>query len=653
MVMYGRKHPRLNDGYYDRNKPSPYQNMDRYPSSNASANYGDRFSDRRDSPNFKRYRNDSPNTRDSRDSPRYANKSSYVERQKDRVERGSSGTPDRRQNAVYSDRGDDDRHSNHVDRNHRDKEPRKEKDKDVQKAALQTVGDWSEHISSSGKKYYYNCKTEFSQWEKPKEWLDLPSSSKDAEKCNNDKPLQTAPTNRATENRYKHSTSGSGGGHGNDRPYERNHKPSPSYTQTASSSSSRHPESGRQNSHDRYKNSSSMESRSSNQENNAQRPVSSHQSRTGTYADYSAHVPSQSSADYRKNTPPYSRGWSSKDQNGPADTNGNRIPTVISKPTHTSTENRRNENEDSRQMEDMDISPGSSPSNSQSNSRPLSRSTTPIVAASTPSSATPTCSVSKPTSSPGSGMNQQHLGAGVNALPQLISQLGEKALQNIDRQKLTEQALQTLQKLQQALLSRQTTLAQNTPGHSPRTSAVDVPSSSPYHPSVHQSPSVNSSYQKPVVSRLQPEEDSRGGRDSPRSEHSVRSSGRASPTPSHSSVQGVSVPSLSAVKSSTPQLAPSLANYYKEKLTEHVKGWQADHAERQANRYAEEAHNVGSLLCTKVSTELKKARSLVRVDEIQATIQEQRILFLRQQVLELEKGPSSFMSSNQTSSSTT
>lgn len=31
-------------------------------------------------------------------------------------------------------------------------------------------GDWSEHMSSSGKKYYYNCKTEVSQWEKPREW---------------------------------------------------------------------------------------------------------------------------------------------------------------------------------------------------------------------------------------------------------------------------------------------------------------------------------------------------------------------------------------------------------------------------------------------------------------------------------------------------
>ncbi|GFS21789.1 WW domain-containing adapter protein with coiled-coil, partial [Elysia marginata] len=40
----------------------------------------------------------------------------------------------------------------------------------VQKSAIRVCGDWSEHISSSGKRYYYNCKTEVSQWEKPKDW---------------------------------------------------------------------------------------------------------------------------------------------------------------------------------------------------------------------------------------------------------------------------------------------------------------------------------------------------------------------------------------------------------------------------------------------------------------------------------------------------
>merc|ERR1719383_311107 len=35
-----------------------------------------------------------------------------------------------------------------------------------------TCGDWTEHKSSNGKKYYYNVKTEVSQWEKPREWVD-------------------------------------------------------------------------------------------------------------------------------------------------------------------------------------------------------------------------------------------------------------------------------------------------------------------------------------------------------------------------------------------------------------------------------------------------------------------------------------------------
>ena len=36
----------------------------------------------------------------------------------------------------------------------------------------ESVGDWTEHMNSSGKKYYYNCVSEVSQWEKPREWLD-------------------------------------------------------------------------------------------------------------------------------------------------------------------------------------------------------------------------------------------------------------------------------------------------------------------------------------------------------------------------------------------------------------------------------------------------------------------------------------------------
>ena len=90
----------------------------------------------------------------------------------------------------------------------------------------------------------------------------------------------------------------------------------------------------------------------------------------------------------------------------------------------------------------------------------------------------------------------------------------------------------------------------------------------------------------------------------------------------------------------------------------------------KATKVSEDLHTIGNLHVTKVSAELKMARSLVRVADIQATLQEQRygqrfvqyefisypncyrflwksrILFLRQQMKELEelKPPNHFMS---------
>ena len=37
-------------------------------------------------------------------------------------------------------------------------------------------GDWSEQLSSSGKKYYYNRRTDASSWEKPREWVEAERS---------------------------------------------------------------------------------------------------------------------------------------------------------------------------------------------------------------------------------------------------------------------------------------------------------------------------------------------------------------------------------------------------------------------------------------------------------------------------------------------
>jgi len=94
-------------------------------------------------------------------------------------------------------------------------------------------------------------------------------------------------------------------------------------------------------------------------------------------------------------------------------------------------------------------------------------------------------------------------------------------------------------------------------------------------------------------------------------------------------------------------LTPTLAKLYKEHLIGHVQSWPAEGLERGSHRLEEEAHQISSHGITRVSAELKMARSLVRLAEIQATLQEQRILFLRQQMIDMERHQPALLPSNQ------
>ncbi|CAI5641914.1 unnamed protein product [Oreochromis niloticus] len=97
-------------------------------------------------------------------------------------------------------------------------------------------------------------------------------------------------------------------------------------------------------------------------------------------------------------------------------------------------------------------------------------------------------------------------------------------------------------------------------------------------------------------------------------------------------------PSSSASHSDTPgSFTPSLAAHFDENLIRHIQGWPSENTEKQAARLREDIHNMGSLYMSEICTEMKNLRSLVRVCEIQATLREQRILFLRQQSKELDK----------------
>ena len=85
-----------------------------------------------------------------------------------------------------------------------------------------------------------------------------------------------------------------------------------------------------------------------------------------------------------------------------------------------------------------------------------------------------------------------------------------------------------------------------------------------------------------------------------------------------------------------PLITPSLSRLYRESLISHVIGWPAESVEKACQRVNEDHSNLSNHHITRVSAELKMARSLVRLAEIQATLQEQRIMFLRQQSHDLE-----------------
>ncbi|XP_057190848.1 WW domain containing adaptor with coiled-coil b isoform X2 [Triplophysa rosa] len=99
----------------------------------------------------------------------------------------------------------------------------------------------------------------------------------------------------------------------------------------------------------------------------------------------------------------------------------------------------------------------------------------------------------------------------------------------------------------------------------------------------------------------------------------------------------ISIPALGTPSRTQSTFTPSLALHFDENLIKHVQGWPSEHVEKQVSRLREDIHNMGTLYMSEICTEMKNLRSLVRVCEIQATLREQRILFLRQQIKELDK----------------
>uniref|UniRef100_A0A8D2ZNN3 WW domain containing adaptor with coiled-coil a n=1 Tax=Scophthalmus maximus TaxID=52904 RepID=A0A8D2ZNN3_SCOMX len=167
MVMYARKQPRLGDGC-DRRDSQPYQTLKYSSKSHPGGDH--RHEKMRDSsdvtpPCKMLRRSDSPENKYIDSTGHSRAKAVHTHRARDR-DGGTSFSPQENSHN-HSSLHSSNSHSN----------PSKTSD-----TSHEPGDDWSEHISSSGKKYYYNCRTEVSQWEKPKEWLEREQRQKDATK---------------------------------------------------------------------------------------------------------------------------------------------------------------------------------------------------------------------------------------------------------------------------------------------------------------------------------------------------------------------------------------------------------------------------------------------------------------------------------------
>ncbi|KAM4684953.1 WW domain-containing adapter protein with coiled-coil isoform 4-T4 [Amazona ochrocephala] len=596
MVMYARKQQRLSDGCHDRRGDSqPYQAL-KYSSKSHPSGGDHRHDKMRDTtdpspPNKMLRRSDSPENKYGDNTGHSKAKSMHTHRVRER-DGGTSYSPQENSHnhsALHSSNS----HSSNPSNN-----PSKTSD-----AAYDSADDWSEHISSSGKKYYYNCRTEVSQWEKPKEWLEREQRQKEASKMS----VNSFPKDRDYRREVMQATAASGFASGMEDKHSSD--ASSMLPQNILSQTSRH--------NDRDYRLPRAETHSSSTP--VQHPIKPVVHPTAT-----------------PSTVPPSPFSLQSDHQPKKSFDANGASTLSKLPTSTSSiPAQKTERKESASVDK---------SVSHSCTTPSTSSASGLNPTSAPASSAPTVPVSPVPQSPIPPLLQdpnllRQLLPALQATLQLnnssadISKINEAQPSSQSPMSLTSDASSPRSYVSPRISTPQTNTVPLKPLMTtpPVSSQQKVPT-----PGVKQGPASQAAPQQPVIA------DKQGGHEpsSPRSLQRSSSQRSPSPGPNHTSSTSASnsapAPQNTSVRP-TCSLTPTLAAHFNENLIKHVQGWPADHAEKQASRLREEAHNMGSVHMSEICTELKNLRSLVRVCEIQATLREQRILFLRQQIKELEK----------------
>ncbi|XP_075994382.1 WW domain-containing adapter protein with coiled-coil isoform X3 [Genypterus blacodes] len=545
MVMYARKQPRLGDGC-DRRDSQPYQTLKYSSKSHPGGDHRhEKLRDPSDAapPCKMLRRSDSPENKHSDGTTGHSRaKAVHTHRARDK-DGGTSYSPQENSHN-HSSLHSSNSHSNLSRTSDTPYEP---------------GDDWSEHISSSGKKYYYNCRTEVSQWEKPKDWLEREQRQKETPKT---AVVNTFPKDRDYRREAMQAATG------------------PGFTSAKSAQ--------------------------------VEKPSSTHHSQSSSCGSGSLN-PSSGPPGSSASTVPVSPVLQS-----PA-------PPLLQDPTLL------------RQL----LPALQSALQLNNASVDMAKINEVLTAAVTQASL--------------QSMLHKILTAGPSAfnLTTLFSQAAQLSSQaqqsNQSPMSLTSDASSPRSYVSPRISTPQTNAGPLKPllGTQPVISQPKVGTAVAKQAS-HSQPST----QQPLSSDKQHSHDAttasprtlqRQGRFQHRGPGQMLISQR-SPSPgsnhlnsSSHAPNSASAPSNSSASRPSCSFTPSLAAHFNEALIKHVQGWPAEHAEKQASRLREEAHTMGSICMSENCTELKNLRSLVRVCEIQATLREQRILFLRQQIKELEK----------------